>query len=88
MNQREKEEYLREYSILKSQGKPFFPYAVAKDSLMGCLVIAIIIAGIHREDRAKTLIGNPRTHTQAATRRMLGVGVRHGNADSGEPGDE
>jgi len=44
VNQREKEEYLREYSILKSQGKPFFPYAVAKDSLMGCLVIAIIIA--------------------------------------------
>ena len=44
MNQREKEEYLREYSILKSQGKPFFPYAVAKDSLMGCLVVAIIMA--------------------------------------------
>ena len=44
MNQREKEEYLREYSILKSQGKPFFPYAVAKDSLMGVLVVAVIIA--------------------------------------------
>jgi quinol-cytochrome oxidoreductase complex cytochrome b subunit len=44
VNQREKEEYLREYSILKSQGKPFFPYAVAKDGLMGCLVVAIIIA--------------------------------------------
>jgi ubiquinol-cytochrome c reductase cytochrome b subunit/menaquinol-cytochrome c reductase cytochrome b/c subunit len=44
VNQREKEEYLREYSILKSQGKPFFPYAVAKDSLMGCLVVAVIIA--------------------------------------------
>ena len=43
MNQREKEAYLREYSVLKSQGKPFFPYAVAKDGLMGCLVIAIII---------------------------------------------
>jgi menaquinol-cytochrome c reductase cytochrome b/c subunit len=43
VNQREKEEYLREYSILKSQGKPFFPYAVAKDSLMGCLVVAVII---------------------------------------------
>jgi quinol-cytochrome oxidoreductase complex cytochrome b subunit len=43
VNQQEKEEYLREYSILKSQGKPFFPYAVAKDSLMGCLVIAVII---------------------------------------------
>ena len=44
MNQREKEEYLRGYSVLKAQGKPFFPYAVAKDSLMGCVVIAVIIA--------------------------------------------
>ncbi|HEX4108994.1 MAG TPA: c-type cytochrome [Solirubrobacteraceae bacterium] len=43
MNQREKEEYLREYSILKSQGKPFFPYAVAKDSIMACVVMAVII---------------------------------------------
>ena len=34
MNQREKEEYLREYAILKAQGKPFFPYAVAKDGAM------------------------------------------------------
>jgi menaquinol-cytochrome c reductase cytochrome b/c subunit len=43
MNQREKEEYLREYSQLKAQGKPFFPYAVAKDALMACVVMAIII---------------------------------------------
>jgi menaquinol-cytochrome c reductase cytochrome b/c subunit len=43
MNQREKEEYLREYSVLKSQGKPFFPYAVAKDGAMACLVMAVII---------------------------------------------
>ena len=43
MNQREKEEYLREYSILKSQGKPFFPYAVAKDAAMACVVMAVII---------------------------------------------
>ena len=43
MNQREKEEYLREYAILKSQGKPFFPYAVAKDAGMACVVMAIII---------------------------------------------
>ena len=35
MNQREKEQYLREYSLLKAQGKPFFPYAVAKDSIDG-----------------------------------------------------
>jgi menaquinol-cytochrome c reductase cytochrome b/c subunit len=44
VNQREKEEYLREYAILKSQGKPFFPYAVAKDSIMACVVMAVIIA--------------------------------------------
>jgi menaquinol-cytochrome c reductase cytochrome b/c subunit len=41
---REKEQYLREYSILKSQGKPFFPYAVAKDSIMACVVLTVIIA--------------------------------------------
>ncbi|MFI4978075.1 MAG: c-type cytochrome [Solirubrobacterales bacterium] len=44
MNQREKEEYLREYAILKSQGKPFFPYAVAKDAAMACVVMTVIIA--------------------------------------------
>jgi ubiquinol-cytochrome c reductase cytochrome b subunit/menaquinol-cytochrome c reductase cytochrome b/c subunit len=43
MNKREKEEYLREYSIQKAQGKPFFPYAVAKDGAMACVVMAIII---------------------------------------------
>jgi menaquinol-cytochrome c reductase cytochrome b/c subunit len=43
MDQREKEQYLREYGILKNQGKPFFPYAVAKDSLMACVVMAVII---------------------------------------------
>jgi menaquinol-cytochrome c reductase cytochrome b/c subunit len=43
VDKREKEQYLREYSILKNQGKPFFPYAVAKDSLMACLVLAVII---------------------------------------------
>ena len=43
MNQREKEEYLREYTLLKAQGKPFFPYAVAKDSVMACVVLTTII---------------------------------------------
>jgi menaquinol-cytochrome c reductase cytochrome b/c subunit len=43
MNAREKQEYLREYSLLKNQGKPFFPYAVAKDSIMACVVLASII---------------------------------------------
>ncbi len=44
MNQREKEEYLREYAMLKAKGKPFFPYAVAKDSAMACVVMLVIIA--------------------------------------------
>ena len=43
MNQAEKELYLRDYSILKSQGKPFYPYALAKDSLMALIVLVVII---------------------------------------------
>ena len=43
MNKREKEQYLREYSILKGQGKPFFPYAVAKDGAMSMVTLAVII---------------------------------------------
>ena len=43
MNAREKEQYLREYSVMKSQGKPFFPYAVFKDSAMAVIVLLIII---------------------------------------------
>src|SRR5918998_5258500 len=42
MNQAEKEQYLREYSILKAKGKPFFPYAVAKDSIMAAIVVLLI----------------------------------------------
>ena len=43
MNQAEKEAYLREYSTLKNAGKPFFPYAVAKDSVMAAIVILVIV---------------------------------------------
>ncbi|MGI8729846.1 MAG: c-type cytochrome [Solirubrobacteraceae bacterium] len=43
MNQLEKEAYLREYSILKSRGKPFFPYAMAKDGWMAVIVMVTII---------------------------------------------
>ncbi len=43
MNRQEKEEYLRGYSQLKAKGKPFFPYAVAKDSAMACVVMLVII---------------------------------------------
>src|SRR5216683_1734331 len=44
MNNREKEAYLRDYSVMKAQGKPFFPYAVAKDAAMACIVMVVIIA--------------------------------------------
>jgi menaquinol-cytochrome c reductase cytochrome b/c subunit len=43
MNQAEKEAYLREYALLKAKGKPFFPYAVAKDSIMAMITLGIII---------------------------------------------
>jgi menaquinol-cytochrome c reductase cytochrome b/c subunit len=43
MNQREKEQYLREYALHKAAGKPFFPYAVAKDSIMAVVVVGTII---------------------------------------------
>jgi menaquinol-cytochrome c reductase cytochrome b/c subunit len=43
MNQRDKEKYLREYALLKQQGKPFFPYAVAKDGAMAMVVMLAII---------------------------------------------
>ena len=43
MNQGEKEAYLRDYSVLKNEGKPFFPYAVAKDGAMAVIVMAVII---------------------------------------------
>jgi ubiquinol-cytochrome c reductase cytochrome b subunit/menaquinol-cytochrome c reductase cytochrome b/c subunit len=44
VNRREKEQYLREYSIQKNAGKPFFPYAVAKDSAMAAIVVLTIAA--------------------------------------------
>jgi quinol---cytochrome c reductase cytochrome c subunit, bacillus type len=43
MNQGEKEAYLREYSILKNEGEPFFPYSVSHDAIMACIVMAVII---------------------------------------------
>src|SRR3979490_3225731 len=43
MNKAQKEQYLRDDSVLKAQGKPFFPYAVAKDAAMACVVMAVII---------------------------------------------
>ena len=43
MDNRAKEEYLQEYEVLKKKGKPFFPYAVLKDSTMALIVVVVII---------------------------------------------
>jgi len=43
MNRQEKEQYLREYEVMKKKGKPFFPYAIMKDSVMALIVVAVII---------------------------------------------
>ena len=43
MNRAAKEAYLRDYSVLKNEGKPFFPYAVAKDGTMAAIVLAMVI---------------------------------------------
>ena len=43
MNQAEKEAYLREYSLLKNEGEPFFPYSIAHDSYMAVLVMIVIM---------------------------------------------
>jgi menaquinol-cytochrome c reductase cytochrome b/c subunit len=42
MNRAEKEVYLRDYELLKKDGKPFFPYAVLKDSTMFLIVVVMI----------------------------------------------
>jgi quinol-cytochrome oxidoreductase complex cytochrome b subunit len=39
----EKESYLQEYELLKKKGKPFFPYAVMKDSAMAFVVLVVVI---------------------------------------------
>jgi menaquinol-cytochrome c reductase cytochrome b/c subunit len=44
VNRAEQEAYLREYEVMKKKGKPFFPYAVLKDSVMALIVALVIVA--------------------------------------------
>jgi quinol-cytochrome oxidoreductase complex cytochrome b subunit len=43
MKPTDKQAYLEEYELLKKKGKPFFPYAVMKDSAMAVIVVGVII---------------------------------------------
>lgn len=44
MNRAEKEQYLQGYEQLKKKGKPFFPYAILKDTAMAFIVLLVIVA--------------------------------------------
>ena len=52
-------------------------------SAAAIVILAILVAGIRSDDRAKNLTGIPRTGTEAVTRRLLGVGVR--TTEAGHP---
>ena len=43
MRPSEKEQYLLQYDALKKKGKPFFPYAVLKDTAMALVVTIVIV---------------------------------------------
>ena len=49
-------------------------------SAAAIVILAILVAAIRSEDRAKNLTGAPRTRAEQVTRRLLGVGVRTGDA--------
>ena len=53
------------------------------------VILAILVAGIRSDDRAKNLTSAPRTRTEHLTRRLLGVGIRTaeaGHATANPPG--
>ena len=47
-------------------------------------ILALLIVGIHRGDRARHLADAPRTHVEAVTRRVLGVGTRSHRGENEE----
>ena len=93
MNKQQKEQYLRDYGVLKAQGKPFFPYAVAKDGAMACVVLLIIIADVDRARRRARPEGRPDDDDlHAAARVVLLLPLRaaagHQAAGAGAAGDD
>jgi hypothetical protein len=45
-------------------------------SAAAIVILAIVVAAIRSDDRAKNLTSAPRIRTEQAVRRLLGVGVR------------
>ena len=48
-------------------------------------ILTLLVVGIHRGDRARHLADAPRTHVEAVTRRVLGVGT-HSHRGENEEG--
>jgi hypothetical protein len=55
-----------------------FTIAIVVTFLSGAVVgvLLLLVVGIHRGDRTRRLADAPRTHIEAVTRRVLGVGTR------------
>jgi hypothetical protein len=51
-------------------------------------ILAVLVAGIRSDDHAQNLTGNPRTRTEAVTRRLLGAGTRHHGTCPGSDSDQ
>ncbi len=50
-------------------------------------LLALLVVGIHRAGRTRPLADGPRTHLEAITRRVLGVGTRsHRHDNDGQEG--
>jgi menaquinol-cytochrome c reductase cytochrome b/c subunit len=43
VNRAQKDAYKKDYAAAKADGKPFFPYAIYKDHIVGLLAIAIVV---------------------------------------------
>ena len=82
MNREEKEQYLREYEVLKKKGKPFFPYAIMKDSTMALIVVLLIVVDVDLARRRAGSEGrSDHDDLRAAARLVLLLPVRAAAGD-------
>ncbi len=65
-----------------------FAFVIIAAFLSGAVLglLALLIVGIHTADRARSMADGPRTHLEAVTRRVLGVGTRSRRDDEDQEG--
>ena len=61
--------------------------AVVLTALGVLALLMLVLVGIRAEERHMSLTSSPRTRTEAVTRRLLGVGIRHPGAGHGTDQD-